>query len=74
MLIAYHCVKRDINPSNAHMTISITSTRMLKFIMMRGLVISVTYVLLSDSNVIEYCVITNPFMRMNKIRFCGSVH
>ena len=67
MLIAYHCVKRDINPSNANnMTIIITSARMLKFIKMRALVISVTDVLLSDSNVIEYCVITNPFMHMNK--------
>ena len=74
MLIAYHCVKRDINPSNAHMTIIITSTCMLKFIMMRVLVISVTDVLLSDSNVIEYCVITNLFMHMNKIRCCGSFH
>ena len=42
--------------------------------MMRGLVISVTEVLLSDSNMIEYCVITNPFMHMNKIKLCGSFH
>ena len=31
-------------------------------------------VLVSDSNVIEYCVIINPFMHMNKIKFCGSFH